>query len=1207
MLNVMQTHVRLQHIVALHKVMINNNDKLNAAKMMDIYEKIEKGELAISFAGHFSAGKSSMINALLGEDILPKSPIPTSANVVKINSGEGVARVFFKHSQPVEYTEPYDMDRIKAYSMEKDSIEKIEISTGKRVVPEDAAIIDTPGIDAANDADRLMTEASLHLVDVLFYVMDYNHVQSEVNLHFLKSLQQKRIPFYVIINQIDKHDEEEIRFEAFAESIKQTFDQWGLFPKNIFYSSLVYSSSKYNQFEEIKQILFSMMSKNKEAFLNNDNAVQQIMKDHKHFLKTQYDDLIDVTNEPENNVEEMGAIEAKLTQLKNESAKLEKDFQHELQNTLNNAYLMPASIRDKAKVFLQSQQKDFKVGLLATKKKTAEEKKKRSDAFLASLQENIEASVQWKLQDKFIQLVKSYDMNDQQLQKFIQDLSITYTHEDLMRLIKSGAKVNGDYILNYTSDVAADIKQQFRKSARSLWEFIHQVLTNKNEEVISAYEERFTQLQEAQALKIEQDMLQAELKVKYSHIDKQFRAPDCDEEAWRIIQNERKSKQKQPISRIDTPKQNQNITVNMNDEPAEVETKVKSIQSIEPVLESVSETLEVIGDLPGFQTLMSDLKDKQHRLTNRTYTIALFGAFSAGKSSFANALLGESVLPVSPNPTTAAVNRICPITSRNKHGTVDVRLKDRDVLRKDILSVTKNFSPPDMDVEALLQWVQDKGIHQNPQLNKMYQSYLQALISGFPENKNSIGKTVTITVSEFTKYVTDETKACYIELIDLYYDCSLTRQGITLVDTPGADSVNARHTNVAFNYIKHADAILYVTYYNHALSRADKDFLMQLGRVKEAFQLDKMFFVVNAADLAVDDEELTLVTQYVQEQLIELGIRLPRVYPLSSKLALKSKQSKQDLNEQMQQFEDSFYHFIHNDLSLLTVEATLWDIKRVYQTLKHYMESLHLDQKEKNNRKHDLLSKKDTFTQKLTKLNTDIYKDQIAQKIEKQLFYVLERLAIRYHDIFKESFNPTTITESGRKAQYQLRNALQNLIDYVGFELLQEVQAVSLRVEATIQSHVAEVYGKLVDSSKEVEETFSLPNFDQVELVTPPYKRALQEIVFSEFDNVFAMYNGTKAFFVKNEKAVMKEQLYTVLEPYEKQYIDENKLIMNKTYLEQWDKIIENIKQEAIENIDAQINNYLEIMESSVDMERLTEKLHVLDRIIDQHAIGDVQ
>ncbi|MDT2275627.1 dynamin family protein [Paenibacillus larvae] len=74
--------------------------------------------------------------------------------------------------------------------------------------------------------------------------------------------------------------------------------------------------------------------------------------------------------------------------------------------------------------------------------------------------------------------------------------------------------------------------------------------------------------------------------------------------------------------------------------------------------------------------------------------------------------------------------------------------------------------------------------------------------------------------------------------------------GVRIVDTPGADSINARHTGVAFNYIKNADAVWFVTYYNHAFSQADREFLLQLGRVKDSFELDKMFFVVNATDLA---------------------------------------------------------------------------------------------------------------------------------------------------------------------------------------------------------------------------------------------------------------------------------------------------------------------------------------------------------------------
>lgn len=46
-----------------------------------------------------------------------------------------------------------------------------------------------------------------------------------------------------------------------------------------------------------------------------------------------------------------------------------------------------------------------------------------------------------------------------------------------------------------------------------------------------------------------------------------------------------------------------------------------------------------------------------------------------------------------------------------------------------------------------------------------------------------------------------------------------------------------------------------------------KSFLIQLGRVKDAFEMDKMFFIVNAIDLAKDAEETEAVKAYVGEEL----------------------------------------------------------------------------------------------------------------------------------------------------------------------------------------------------------------------------------------------------------------------------------------------------------------------------------------------------
>ena len=66
-------------------------------------------------------------------------------------------------------------------------------------------IMDTPGIDSADDAHRIATESAIHLADLIFYVMDYNHVQSELNFMFTKELTEAGKEVYLVINQIDKH------------------------------------------------------------------------------------------------------------------------------------------------------------------------------------------------------------------------------------------------------------------------------------------------------------------------------------------------------------------------------------------------------------------------------------------------------------------------------------------------------------------------------------------------------------------------------------------------------------------------------------------------------------------------------------------------------------------------------------------------------------------------------------------------------------------------------------------------------------------------------------------------------------------------------------------------------------------------------------------------------------------------------------------
>src|SRR5690606_30371600 len=161
-------------------------------------------------------------------------------------------------------------------------------------------------------------------------------------------------------------------------------------------------------------------------------------------------------------------------------------------------------------------------------------------------------------------------------------------------------------------------------------------------------------------------------------------------------------------------------------------------------------------------------------------------------------------------------------------------------------------------------------------------AFLQAVNQGWDRFNKILDSEQWVDLEEYVQAVADETQACFLESVELYMDSALSEHGMILVDTPGADSINARHTDVAFDYIRNADAILFVTYYNHAFARADREFLVQLGRVKDAFELDKMFFIVNAIDLASDEEEAEAVKTFVAEELHKFGIRKPRVHGISS-------------------------------------------------------------------------------------------------------------------------------------------------------------------------------------------------------------------------------------------------------------------------------------------------------------------------------------
>lgn len=169
--------------------------------------KIQK----IAVVGRYDTGKSTLINALLGKDILPTSPVPTTKAITYVIKG----------SEPSLFSEMRDGEIVIHQKIEdlknlydKDIQKAAKITVSLPDFPfSDLTIADTPGLE---DPDKSVTQLTLDILpetDAVVVVLDANYMQSKVEFEFIASLllNDRDRKLFVVINKADGKNETEIK------------------------------------------------------------------------------------------------------------------------------------------------------------------------------------------------------------------------------------------------------------------------------------------------------------------------------------------------------------------------------------------------------------------------------------------------------------------------------------------------------------------------------------------------------------------------------------------------------------------------------------------------------------------------------------------------------------------------------------------------------------------------------------------------------------------------------------------------------------------------------------------------------------------------------------------------------------------------------------------------------------------------------------
>lgn len=174
-------------------------------------EPLERGEIWIVVVGQFKRGKSTLLNALLGEPILPSGIVPVTSVVTHLRwAPEPVLRVAFQDGR--DTTEPIhtlpDYVSEERNSANHRGVVRVEVGLPSTLLEGGLVLVDTPGIGSLDPGATERAYAFLPRVDAAILVLSPDPPLGEAEGVYLKALLDHTRHILFVLNKVDLYPED---------------------------------------------------------------------------------------------------------------------------------------------------------------------------------------------------------------------------------------------------------------------------------------------------------------------------------------------------------------------------------------------------------------------------------------------------------------------------------------------------------------------------------------------------------------------------------------------------------------------------------------------------------------------------------------------------------------------------------------------------------------------------------------------------------------------------------------------------------------------------------------------------------------------------------------------------------------------------------------------------------------------------------------
>jgi GTPase SAR1 family protein len=195
-------------------------------EFISLYSKFQENQFYLVLLGQFKRGKTTLLNALLGVDLLPTGVLPLTSIVTLVRYGlEASANIEFLdgHTQPVPLPEIPNFVTELGNPRNKKRVARVEVTYPAAGLADGLCLVDTPGIGSIFEHNTQISYEFVPQADAAIFIFSPESPLSQVELDFLHHIRAHVEKIFFVLNKADQVTDSERR--EILEFARQTIRQ----------------------------------------------------------------------------------------------------------------------------------------------------------------------------------------------------------------------------------------------------------------------------------------------------------------------------------------------------------------------------------------------------------------------------------------------------------------------------------------------------------------------------------------------------------------------------------------------------------------------------------------------------------------------------------------------------------------------------------------------------------------------------------------------------------------------------------------------------------------------------------------------------------------------------------------------------------------------------------------------------------------------